>query len=57
MPTMKMNLKQLALARDWIKNCQSQEGFDARSDGTSETNFAGQVTPQIREAINRYNLH
>jgi hypothetical protein len=32
MPTMKMNLKQLALARDWIKNCQSQEGFDARSD-------------------------
>jgi hypothetical protein len=29
---MKMNLKQLALARDWIKNGQSQEGFDAWSD-------------------------
>ena len=29
---MKMNLKQLARARDWIKNCQSQESFDARSD-------------------------
>ena len=29
---MKMNLKQLALARDWIKNDQSQEGFDAWSD-------------------------
>jgi len=27
-----MNLKQLGLARDWIKNCQSQEGFDAWSD-------------------------
>jgi hypothetical protein len=29
---MKMNLKQLALARDWIKKCQAQEGFNAWSN-------------------------
>jgi hypothetical protein len=29
---MKMNLKQLVLARDWIKDCQSQEGFEAWND-------------------------
>jgi len=33
---MKMNLKQLAIARNWIKNCQSQEGFDARSNDFSK---------------------